>query len=68
MSQLAEGVLLESLAVEGETQDHVDSQMELGAVVGFLGEAMQDVVLNILTCFDKCIVQYSFYSLVIIHI
>ncbi len=68
VGQLGKGVLSKAVGVQGEAKDCVDGQVELGPVVGLLGQAKQDVVLNILTSSDECIVQNSLNCLVIIDI
>lgn len=68
MGQLGKGVLPKAMGVEGEAEDSVDGQVKLGPVVGLVGQAKQDVVLNILTSSDECVVQNSLNSLVIIDI
>lgn len=68
MGQLSKGVLPKAMGVEGEAEDGVDGQVELGPVVGLVGQAKQDVMLNILTSSDECVVQNSLNCLVIIDV
>ena len=68
VGQLGKCVLPKAVGVLGEAKDCVDGQVELGSIVGLLGQAKQDVVLNILTSSDECVVQNSLNCLVILDI